>query len=70
MSKSLNEWGRFLALVLRHKPQAVGIELDAHGWAQVEALLTAFNRIEEFNYAYAGADCCRRWQATFRIQRG
>ena len=29
MSKSLNEWGRFLALVLRHKPQAVGIELDA-----------------------------------------
>lgn len=49
MSKSLNEWGRFLALVLRHKPQAVGIELDAHGWAQVEALLTAFNRIEVFN---------------------
>ena len=45
MNKSLNEWGRFLALVLRHKPQAVGIELDAHGWAQVEALLTAFNRI-------------------------
>ena len=49
MSKSLNEWGRFLALVLRHKPQAVGIELDAHGWAQVEALLVAFNRIEAFN---------------------
>ena len=48
MSKSLNEWGRFLALVLRHKPQAVGIELDAHGWAQVEALLVAFNRIEAF----------------------
>lgn len=49
MSKSLNEWGRFLALVLRHKPQAVGIELDVHGWAQVEALLAAFNRIEAFN---------------------
>ena len=48
MSKSLNEWGRFLALVLRHKPQAVGIELDVHGWAQVEALLVAFNRIEAF----------------------
>lgn len=31
MSKSLNEWGRFLALVLRHKPQDVGIELDVHG---------------------------------------
>lgn len=70
MSKSLNEWGRFLALVLRYKPQAVGIELDAHGWAQVEALLVAFNRIEAFNNAYVGADCCRRWQAAFRIQRG
>ena len=49
MSKSLNEWGRFLALVLRHKPQAVDIDLDVHGWAQVEALLAAFNRIEAFN---------------------
>lgn len=38
MSKSLNEWGRFLALVLRHKPEVIGIKLDAHGWAQVEAL--------------------------------
>ena len=49
MSKSLNEWGRFLALVLRHKPEVIGIKLDAHGWAQVEALLAAFNRIEAFN---------------------
>ena len=49
MGKSLNEWGRFLALVLRHKPEVVGIKLDAHGWAQVKALLTAFNRIETFN---------------------
>ncbi len=49
MSKSLNEWGRFLALVLRHKPEVIGIKLDAHGWAQVEALLVAFNRIEAFN---------------------
>ena len=48
MSKSLNEWSRFLALVLRHKPEAVDIELDVHGWAQVEALLAAFNRIEAF----------------------
>ena len=55
MSKSLNEWGRFLALVLRHKPQAVGIELDAHGWAQVEALLAAFNRIERL-YVHLSAN--------------
>ena len=31
--------GRFLSLVLRHNPQAAGIVLDAHGWADVEELL-------------------------------
>ncbi len=30
----------FLALVLRHKPDAAGITLDAHGWADVSALLS------------------------------
>lgn len=29
----------FLALVLRHKPEEAGITLDAHGWADVRALL-------------------------------
>ena len=28
--------GRFLSLVLRHNPQAAGITLDEHGWADVE----------------------------------
>ena len=31
--------GRFLSLVLRHEPQAAGITLDQHGWADVEALI-------------------------------
>lgn len=30
---------RFLSLVLRHRPEAAGIQLDAHGWADVQALL-------------------------------
>ena len=30
---------RFLSLVLRHKPEAAGITLDSHGWAEVDALL-------------------------------
>lgn len=38
-SKSDIRLGRFLSLVLRHNPQAAGITLDAHGWADVEALL-------------------------------
>lgn len=32
--------GRFLSLVLRHKPSAAGITLDAHGWADVGELLS------------------------------
>lgn len=31
---------RFLSLVLRHKPEAAGVTLDSHGWAEVDALLT------------------------------
>lgn len=34
----------FLSLVLRHKPQAAGISLDAHGWAEVDALIEGVNR--------------------------
>lgn len=32
---------KFLALVLRHKPETIGIELDAHGWADVAELIEA-----------------------------
>ncbi len=37
---------KFLSLILRHKPQLVGLELDEHGWAQVDELCrrTKFNR--------------------------
>lgn len=34
---------KFISLVLRHQPQAAGIELDSHGWADVEALLAGMN---------------------------
>ena len=30
---------RFVSLVLRHKPEAAGLTLDAHGWADVDRLL-------------------------------
>jgi putative RNA 2'-phosphotransferase len=32
---------KFLSLVLRHKPETVGIILDANGWADVRGLLVA-----------------------------
>lgn len=35
---------KFLALILRHKPEVAGIELDPAGWADVDALLTGMKR--------------------------
>ncbi|RGY98059.1 RNA 2'-phosphotransferase [Clostridium sp. AM58-1XD] len=33
----------FISLVLRHKPETAGIQLDEHGWANVEELITGIN---------------------------
>ena len=35
---------KFLSLVLRHDPDRIGIELDEHGWTDVDALLAACAR--------------------------
>lgn len=37
--KNLTKISKLIALVLRHKPEIIGIELDKHGWAQVNKLL-------------------------------
>ena len=36
--------GKFLSLVLRHRPDAAGISLDEHGWADVQELLAGVRR--------------------------
>ena len=33
----------FLSLILRHQPQAAGINLNKNGWADVEDLLRGMN---------------------------
>ena len=38
---SLKLVSKFLALILRHKPEAGGLNLDPEGWAQVEDVLAA-----------------------------
>lgn len=40
---------KFIALILRHKPEAIGITLDEHGWAEVTALIEGINKTEPFN---------------------
>ena len=41
---SLKDTSKFLSLLLRHKPQLVGLELDEHGWADVDDLIRRVNR--------------------------
>lgn len=36
---SLTSKSKFLSLVLRHKPEEIGLSLDDHGWARVSELL-------------------------------
>ena len=33
------ELGRYLCFILRHRPEAAGIALDEHGWADVKELI-------------------------------
>ena len=35
--------GRFISLILRHKPETIGIILDANGWADTKELLHGIN---------------------------
>ena len=40
----LTRISKYMSLILRHKPEVIGIELDAHGWADVDALLEGIGR--------------------------
>lgn len=35
----LTRTSRFISMILRHKPEEIGITLDEHGWADVQALI-------------------------------
>jgi len=35
---------KFISLILRHKPEVIGISLDDHGWANVDELLAGIRR--------------------------
>lgn len=38
------ETSKFLSLILRHKPESIGLRLDEQGWAEIETLLNCANR--------------------------
>lgn len=44
MTKNDKDTSKYIALILRHKPQTIGITLDEHGWADVNALIEGVNK--------------------------
>ena len=40
---------RYISLILRHQPEVIGITLDEHGWADVNALIEGVNRTHPLN---------------------
>lgn len=43
MSQNRIKTSRFLSLVLRHRPETIGLELDQNGWASVAELVEKVN---------------------------
>ena len=41
---NLTKTSRYIALILRHKPETIGIALDAHGWANVKELIKGVSK--------------------------
>ena len=46
---NIKETSKFMSLILRHKPETIGISLDEHGWADVDELITGISKTHEFN---------------------
>ncbi len=44
--KQLKNTSKFISLILRHQPEAIGIALDEHGWADVQDLIDGIKRSE------------------------
>ncbi len=42
---------KFISLILRHKPEAIGIALDEHGWANVSELLEGISMTQPVDMA-------------------
>ncbi len=45
---TLTDISRFMSLILRHKPEVIGITLDCHGWADTQQLIKGIARRTPF----------------------
>ena len=41
---STKKTSKYISLILRHRPEVIGIELDKHGWADVSELIEGVNK--------------------------
>lgn len=46
---NLKSTSKYLSLILRHKPEAIGITLDEHGWANVDELIAGMAKTHACN---------------------
>jgi putative RNA 2'-phosphotransferase len=46
---NLKSTSKYLSLILRHRPEAAGITLDGHGWADVEELIAGVRKSRPFD---------------------
>lgn len=46
---SITKTSKYLCLILRHKPEEIGITLDAHGWANVKELIKGVNKTHKLD---------------------
>lgn len=46
---SLTKTSKYISLILRHKPETIGITLDEHGWANVNDLIKGVNKTHKLD---------------------
>ncbi|MCR5292465.1 MAG: RNA 2'-phosphotransferase [Eubacterium sp.] len=46
---NLKNTSKYISLILRHKPETIGITLDEHGWANVDELIAGISRTQDFS---------------------
>lgn len=46
---AFTQTSKFLSLILRHKPETIGITLDEHGWAKVDQVIEGIGKTRTFN---------------------
>ena len=47
----LKDTSKFISLILRHKPETIGITLDEHGWANVDELIKGISKTHPLDMA-------------------